>query len=102
MPTIPKIKIEFKANELMNTASAIAELPFGFTRQNRTKNSILNKVCNRFLKKQIENRYSLSSVNVSLEFHEADYLEQYLLEFNGVYRNPEIQRVIEKLNQKLA
>lgn len=102
MSQIPKIKIEFKSNELLKTASGLAELPFNFTRKNRTKNSILQRVCENLLKKQIANRFSLKSIKVSFEYHEADYLEAYLIEINNIYNDAEIQRVIDKLNQKLA
>jgi hypothetical protein len=102
MAQIPKIKTELKANELLKTASALAELPFGFTRNNRTKINILDNVCEYLLKKQISHRHSATSLKISLEYFEADYLEKYLIEFNSVYNDPEIQCVIDKLNQKLA
>lgn len=91
-----------KANELTKTASSLAELPFGITRQNRTKNNILQRLCDKLLKKQISNRFTLKTAKVSFEYFEADYLEQYLLEFNTIYDDHDIQRVIDKLNQKLA
>lgn len=102
MTLVPKIKITLKANELMKTASALAELPFGFTRQSKTKANILDLVCEMLLKKQLSHRYNAKELKISLEYYQADYLEQYLIDFNKVYNDYEVQRVIDKLNQKLA
>src|SRR5690606_12893811 len=102
MSLITKIKIDVTLEQLVQVTSSMADIPVGLYRKDKSQANILELVCIKLLKKQLSKRHESGYFKLSLEFFEADFLERYLISFNSLYNNHEIQQVINSLNQKLA
>ena len=103
MSLVPKIKIEIKIEELaaINAFFSIYSLNIDNNERKATSN-ILDLISEKLFKKQLSNRYNKTAFKLSLEFNEAYYLEKYLIDCNVMTYQPQAQKVIDKLNQKLA
>lgn len=98
------VKIPILPNELLAACEAFADLPnyTVYTRESKVTKSVLDLVAVKLLKKQFSKLKDNKPFNLKLEFFEAHTLEKYLLMHNETCNDYNIQRLIDKLNQKLA
>lgn len=102
-----KIKFTLTGDRLaaINEAFQFLEWP-AMTRQMRHSKSILVKVATKLLKKGVDKRPGCDEFKMSLEYYEADTLEQFLrgFELNDTddYNRTLRSTVADELHQKLA
>jgi len=105
MSLIPKLKIETTYNELqavVETVNSISNIAMPL-RAERLSKSIIMPLFKKLQKKEVDKRFDHKKpFNISMQYYEAYYLEEFLQLINSLEYNHFLQMYINKLNQKLA
>jgi hypothetical protein len=99
-----KIKIDISLDQLnkVNETFTLLSQPSMKSRKANVTISVIRVVAKKLLKKAIDKIGATKKFTVALSYHEAHYLERYLITYCTIFNSQAIQNIIDKLNQKLA